>query len=391
MTNNVIKKVLNNPQRLAALHRLNLLDTDAEEAFDRLAQLATRAVHAPVALVSLVDSERQFFKSCLGLPEPWLSWRETPLSHSFCQHVVATAEPLVVSDARTDPRLRDNHAIRDLGAVAYLGSPLILPGGEVIGSFCVIDTKPRDWNEAEIATIRDLATSVMSEIELRHTRDNLLELVQEQVRAMNASLRESEARFRATFDQAAVGVAHVTPNGCFQRINQKYCDIMDYSQAELLTKTFQDITHPDDLDADLAQVAKVLAGENPTFSMEKRYFRKDGSIVWANLTVSLVRKSDGNPDYFIAVVEDISARKQAEAETTRLGRLLDASANEIYLADLKTLHINIRQCCCTTCARLQPRGITHDDAAGFSAGHHAGGAARTPCAAVRGQSLDGGA
>ena len=95
--------LIRNPDRLDALRALGLLDTPAEEAFDRLARLAARLLHTPVALVSLVDENRQFFKSCFGLPEPWASWRETPLSHSFCQHVVTSNEPLVISDARIHP------------------------------------------------------------------------------------------------------------------------------------------------------------------------------------------------------------------------------------------------------------------------------------------------
>lgn len=84
-----VATMVQDPQRLAALHQPVLLDTPAEEAFDRLARLASRTLLTPVALVSLVDSDRQFFKSCLGLPEPWSLWRETPLTHSFCQTVGA--------------------------------------------------------------------------------------------------------------------------------------------------------------------------------------------------------------------------------------------------------------------------------------------------------------
>ena len=125
-------------------------------------------------------------------------------------------------------------------------------------------------------------------------------------------LHESEARFRETFEQAAVGIAHVAPDGRWLRVNRKLCDIVGYSREELLGLGFQDITHPDDLDADLAQVRQVLAGEIATYSMEKRYLKKDSGQVWINLTVALVRDGSGAPDYFISVIEDIEARKQAE-------------------------------------------------------------------------------
>ena len=109
--------------RLDALHATGLLDSDISPSFDRLARLASKVLNAPVALVSLVDTDRQFFKSCLGLPEPWASQRGTPLSHSFCQHAVATREPLIVEDSREHELLRDNPAIRDIGVIAYAGIP----------------------------------------------------------------------------------------------------------------------------------------------------------------------------------------------------------------------------------------------------------------------------
>jgi GAF domain-containing protein len=111
-----LAEALTDSGRLAALRRTNLLDTPAEEAFDRLARLATRLLDAPVALVSLVNADRQFFKAAIGLAEPWLSARQTPVSHSFCQHLLVSGGPLVIDDARLDPRVRDNPAIVELGS-----------------------------------------------------------------------------------------------------------------------------------------------------------------------------------------------------------------------------------------------------------------------------------
>lgn len=131
----------------------------------------------------------------------------------------------------------------------------------------------------------------------------------------------TETRFEATFEQAAVGIALLDPDGRWLRVNRKLCDIVGYRPDELLSKSFQDITHPDDLSSDLEFVGQVLAGEINTYTLEKRYLRKDGSIVWINLSVSLARQPDGSPDYFISVVEDISARKEAEANLTEAKRL----------------------------------------------------------------------
>ena len=153
--------------RLRTLRGLNILDTGAEEPFDRLTRLACRCLGVPVALVSLVDVDRQFFKSQSGLPEPWATDRQTPLSHSFCQHVVRTGEPLLVDDARDDPVLRDNGAVREAGVIAYAGFPLVTPEGLVLGSFCAIDTRPRQWTENDAAIVRDLAEATMSEVQLK--------------------------------------------------------------------------------------------------------------------------------------------------------------------------------------------------------------------------------
>ncbi|HKO52781.1 MAG TPA: GAF domain-containing protein [Polyangiaceae bacterium] len=153
--------------RLSALSESELLDTPAEEAFDRFTRLASKWLNAPVALVSLVDDHRQFFKSAVGLPEPWASLRETPLNHSFCQYGVTTAEPLIVMDARQHPWLEQNLAISELGAVAYAGMPLVTSERQVLGMFCVIDSVPRTWSEQELATLRELAAMVGTELELR--------------------------------------------------------------------------------------------------------------------------------------------------------------------------------------------------------------------------------
>ena len=125
-------------------------------------------------------------------------------------------------------------------------------------------------------------------------------------------LQESEERFRVTFDQAAVGMAHVALDGRWLRVNQRLAEKVGYTCEELLTQKFQDITHPDDLDTDLEYIRQLIAGDLQTYAMEKRYIRKDGSITWVMLTVSLVRDETGNPLYFISVVEDINQRKASE-------------------------------------------------------------------------------
>lgn len=155
--------------------------------------------------------------------------------------------------------------------------------------------------------------------------------------------KESEERFRKTFEKAAVGIAHVGANGNFILINQKFCDIVGYSQQEMLKLTFQDITHPDDLGPDLNNVQQLLDQDIETYSMEKRYFRKDKSIVWVNLSVSLVQKETGEPLYFIAVVEDISMRKQVE---DRFQLLVDQAGDAFFILDSDGALFDVNQQAC---------------------------------------------
>lgn len=157
---------LNDPQRLAALARTGL-DAAADVMFDQFAAMVRAALGVPVALVSLVEPGRQIFPGAQGLAEPWQQARQTPLSHSFCQHVVTDARPLIIGDARTDPRVKDNLAIDDLGVIAYAGMPVTDTDGNVLGSLCAIDTQPRQWTPAELELLRGLAAACSESLRLR--------------------------------------------------------------------------------------------------------------------------------------------------------------------------------------------------------------------------------
>jgi PAS domain S-box-containing protein len=127
----------------------------------------------------------------------------------------------------------------------------------------------------------------------------------------------SDSLFQSAFEFAAIGMALVSPEGKWLRVNRSICEITGYSEAELLERTFQDITHPDDLEADLANVRKMLAGEIDTYQMEKRYFHKNSSIVWILLSVSLVRTKAGEPLFFIGQIQDITRQKESEQKLAK--------------------------------------------------------------------------
>lgn len=224
------------------------------------------------------------------------------VSSAIVDHVARTREPLVLHDAAREGPFIDDTTIKQNQSKSILCIPLLYQD-RVNGIVCLENSNEIGAFTPDRIKLVNLFLS-QTALALEHAQ-------------LHANLASSEARFRATFEQAAVGIAHVAavgPVGRFLRINKKFCDIVGYNREEMLNLTFQDITHPDDLDTDLGHLGKLLEGDIPTYSMEKRYFRKDGSTVWVNLTVSLLRDEEGIPDYFVSVVNDINDRKQAEKE-----------------------------------------------------------------------------
>jgi formate hydrogenlyase transcriptional activator len=228
---------LQNAERLEALRRASILDTPPEASFDRLTKLATRILHVPVALVSLVDENRQFFKSCVGLPEPWASLRQTPLTHSFCKHAVASGQPLIVSDARQDPLVKDNLAVSELGVIAYAGIPLTTTEGLTLGSFCVIDSKPHEWTEEELEILQSLAASVMTEIGTRRLAEELSGLstnLQHLVEARTSQLSSAEERWRVLLQVNNAVVMCLDRDTLFDAIAGALRDVIPFDRAALV-------------------------------------------------------------------------------------------------------------------------------------------------------------
>jgi PAS domain S-box-containing protein len=176
-----------------------------------------------------------------------------------------------------------------------------------------------------VALMRDITVQKQLEAELITSKLTLVAQVAERT----AQLAEREAQFRSTFDQSAIGCAHVGLDGYWLRMNQKLCEIVGYTHEDLLQKTFQQITHPDDLAEDLTYVERLLAGAISHYFLEKRYIRNDGAIVWVRITVSLQRQISelpdqrGEPLYFISMVEDIGDRKQLEIQDAANRRALE--------------------------------------------------------------------
>jgi diguanylate cyclase (GGDEF)-like protein/PAS domain S-box-containing protein len=292
----------NEDARLTALRRLRILDTPPSESFDRVTRLAAAALGVPIVLMSLVDERRQWFKSRVGLEAS-----ETPRDISFCSHAVAQRRPLVVADATKDQRFATNPLVTGAPNVRfYAGVPVYTHDRHAIGTLCAIDRQPRELDEESLNILRDCALLIedlVERLEFAVQTEGVLELVSER-----------ERLFTDTFEQAAVGILHTSLAGHLLRINRCASQMLGYSAGELELKSFQDITHPEDVDGSNTFFNAMRSGGMDHYRIEKRYRRKNGTEFWANVTAALQREQTGVPGYVITVIEDISARKQVEAD-----------------------------------------------------------------------------
>ncbi|MEH2022891.1 PAS domain S-box protein [Nostoc sp.] len=210
--------------------------------------------------------------------------------------------------------------------------------GQPIGSLCIVDDKPIPDQHKFEGILKVFAARASAELQRQRAQEALQKLNQDlevRVKQRTLDLQQSEAELRAIFNQAAVGIKLETLDGHFLKVNQKLCEILGYSQEEILKKNFRNITHPEDIQVHLNKLQQLIAGEIETFSIEKRYLHKNANVIWINLTVSLIRDPIGNPIYVIGVVKDIRERKQAEENICK------ALEKEKELSELKSRFISM--------------------------------------------------
>jgi PAS domain-containing protein len=297
---------LNDPARLNALRNLRLLDSDTEESFDRLTRLARQFLGVPVALVSLVDERRQFFKAASGLGGWAGQSRQTPLTHSFCQHVVASGQPLKVTDARENQMLSTNLAVSELGVIAYLGFPIRSPDGFVLGSFCAIDTKPRIWVQHEIDLMEELTQMVMTEIAarwknlgaeraLQESKDRLKQLLGwADCLIWEAEVEASTANWDWKFS--------IQPSGLFHRL---FGERVPPPNVGLWYR----FVLPDQAEMD-ARCKNALLTGLPGYTQEFRVI-KEGQTHWIRETVTISRPAAGRY-WLVGVATDVTELHRAE-------------------------------------------------------------------------------
>ena len=295
----------NEAQRLATLRSYDVLDTAAEVGFDDLALLASQICQTPVALVSFVDENRQWFKSRIGL-----SATETPRDDAFCAHAILISdEVLEVRDTRLDTRFADNPLVTsDPNILFYAGAPLVTDDNCALGTLCVIDFEPRELSAEQKLALQALGRHVVAVLELRK---NLT-----QQKQFEQSLRESEERFHDLVENANDLIQICDMDGALLYVNRAWCETLGYSKTEILDLTLQDIIHPDSLEHCMAQFQRV-ATEKELTGVEAVFRAKDGHKVFVEGSATC-RNKDGNLFSTRSIFRDVTQRRQAEKERDRL-------------------------------------------------------------------------
>ncbi|MET0414747.1 MAG: ATP-binding protein [Actinoplanes sp.] len=293
--------------RLATLHASGLLDTGEVPTFDRLTRLAKRLVGGSVALVSVVDADRQRVVSAQGLDGELEELREAPLSHSYCKYVVEDQAPLVVSDARRDERLRNSPAIADYQAIAYAGYPLRAPDGAVLGAFCVVDSVERDWTDDDLEILCDLAGAAEAEVALR-----LAYAAERQHRAAD----DQHAFLQTLLDSLESGVAACDSAGRLTYVNRAMRDLfeVDVEAPHLAGGGWADhyrLYTPDGrTEMDELPLAKAIRGE----SLRGQHVLMKQANGWRRLVSNArpIETTDGHRLGAVVVMHDITEAHRAE-------------------------------------------------------------------------------
>lgn len=308
--------VISSPQRLATVRSLLAGSRQPlQDALDRLTWLASEVLQAPVALVSLVGDERQVFASQVGLREPLATTRETPLTHSFCKHVVAAAAPLVIADVQEHPLVRDYPDVFEVGARAYAGVPLATGSGDLLGSFCVLDTAPRPWTEREVEILRRLAASAMTEVDLILAAAEA-ERTAARLRDAQRDLAVAEEHYRRLVTTSPVGIYALDREGRGTEANLAMARITGRPTADLVGIHFGDVLVPEYREVAEHVLGRIVAGEIEDLDLELEIQRPDGERRLAAVSVTSIRVGTRITGVH-GIMRDVTDRRHAEEQLRR--------------------------------------------------------------------------
>src|SRR6201997_3100955 len=276
----------NEAARLESLHRYAILDTLPEQEFDDLSRLAALICGTPIALVSLVDENRQWFKAKVGIEDT-----ETPRDIAFCAHAIQDSGVMVVPDALADERFRSNPLVT--------GTPLRTPEGHALGTLCVIDRVPRELSADQLEALKALSRLVVNELELRRSVGDLSKAVRER--------RIVEGELDQLFNLSSDLFCIAGFDGYFKRLNPAWEQTLGISREELLSRPYVEFIHPDDREITRKEAQKIAGGE-VTFSFENRFRRGDDTYIWLLWNAT----PDSDQGLIFAAARDITLRKRAE-------------------------------------------------------------------------------
>lgn len=313
----------NEDERLYALARYDVLDSPPEESFDALTKLAAELLGVPIALVSIIDAKRQWFKSRYGLEAP-----ETPRELSFCGHVVAINAPLVVPDSLLDERFFDNPLVTGQPVVrSYAGMPLRTKDGFVLGTLCAIDHKPRDFSEKEQEILKTLSDQVIAHLELR---------------SQNQSLRLSQIRtlsYQQFFNLSLDLLCTVDSKFYFLSLNPVWERTLGWTIKELQARPLTELIHSDDLQSTLNEASRLLATGSSVINFRNRYRHKDGRWIPLSWVVAVrdgifyASARDLSSELFKDELLDLARFRQQESEL-RLRAVFETMTEGVVLQDL---------------------------------------------------------
>lgn len=316
------------PVRLAALHRYHILDTSSEPAFDELARLAAYVCRAPIAVISFVDSSRQWFKSTVGL-----SVAECPRSEAFCAHTILGTDLFIVEEATADERFTDHRWVAESPSISfYAGVPLITPDGHAIGSLAVMDVVPRTLTPEQCAAMQTLANQVMAQCELRGRRS--VRSREETDLARDERKVEDDAyRWQQVFAQAEFGLAYGDfKTNTFLAVNPAFARQRGYTVEELVGQPITMVYAPEERAAMAARFPAIDRTGHLVY--ESVNIRKDGTTFPVLMEVTVIKDAHGRPMSRVAYAADITVRKQAEEalrlSQERLHQALQASSTGLW-------------------------------------------------------------
>jgi PAS domain S-box-containing protein len=311
----------NESERIQALRDAHILDTPTEPEFDDLVALAAESSQAPIALLSLVDRDRQWFKARIGLARP-----ETPRDHAFAAHVIVQQELILVPDTSLDPRFADNPLVTGAPGVRfYAGMPLITSDGFALGSLCIMDTAPRRLDDRQRDTLARLGRLIVGLIERRREAHGH--------EAQRKRLQQREASLRSLVNQLPVSVFECDENGWRTSVNDRWCATTGLTPTDAMGMGWLRAVHPDDRER-VSQEWQEAIARGRDFHGHYRYIRVDGETAWAEARAVARRDPEGRLTGYLGIAHDVTGRHRSEealrTSERRLAYALDAANDGLW-------------------------------------------------------------